>query len=298
MLLRPKRFPLADAVDAVSCRPLFFVSAGRSGTTLLRSMLVAGGEIAIPPETQTVHVAARRFSTLQHLGWADLSRLIIALFESHRNFHIWQVNLNEAYQSVTNMPAAERSLARIVDHIYLAYAHQQFPEATKWGDQSPIHTFYWPWILRVFPRARFIHMVRDGRDAIASMYERGKHLKRGMSLEEATYRWTTSIDRVLALQEHLGEGEVLEVRYEDLVREPEGTLANICAFSGLEFKNEMLEFWRLPSTLEHRYHEYHRNIAKPVFTDSIGKWTERLSPSEQEYVLDASSKWLRLLGYQ
>jgi hypothetical protein len=218
-------------------------------------MLATGGQIAIPPETQRVHTAVRKFVSLQHLGWADLSRVIIALFESHRLFHMWEINLYPAYQAVVDLPKSERCLARVIDQVFKCYAAQQFPDASSWGDQSPIHTFFLPWIVPVFPQARYLHLVRDGRDAIASLIERGKFIEGGISLEEATYRWMTSIDRSRVVQKRLGPSQFLEVRYEDLVSEPTKTLEQICAFVDLEYKACMLHYWESPTTIEHRYEE-------------------------------------------
>ena len=290
-------YPLADRANSLSCQPLLFVSAGRSGTTLLRSMLVAGGQIAIPPETQRIHTAIRKFVSLRHIGWADLSRVIISLFESHQLFEVWETNLQPTYQVVENLPRRERSLARIIDEVFMCYAAQQHPEATAWGDQSPLHTFFLPWITRAFPCGKYLHLLRDGRDAIASLLERGKHMDNGPSLEAATLRWKTSVVRVQALQEALAPGQFLEIRYEALVSEPQKTLEEICAFANLEYRPAMLRYWEAPTTVEHRHMPYHRNIGKPVFTSSIGTWRTRLSPAQQEYVLAQTSDMLRTLGY-
>jgi hypothetical protein len=286
-----QRYPLADRVDSLSCRPLFIVSAGRSGTTLLRSMLVAGGQIAIPPETWVIPVAVRRFLSLRHLGWADMGRLVISLFESTAHFHLWQTNLHPVYQAVLTMPEPERSLARIIDEVFKCYADQQFPEALLWGDQSPGNTLHLPRVYCTFPRARYLHLVRDGRDAIASMAEKGD------GLEMSVRRWKTSVKQAETLRSRLDHQQYLEIRYETLVRESAKTLDKICRFLGIEYQSSMLEFWRMPTTLEHQMYEHHRNLAKPIFTDSIGRWTERLSLEEQQYVTSHIADWLQSLGY-
>jgi hypothetical protein len=286
-----RRYPLADPVDSLSCAPLFIVGSGRTGTTLLRSMLVAGERIAIPPEIQVIRTAVRRYLSLQFIGWADLSRLIVALFESHNLFPLWDINLSPVYQTVINLSPQERSLARIIDEVLKCYAVQQFPKATMWGDQSPINTFYWPWISKTFPNAKYLHLLRDGRDTIASL------IGRGLDLESATERWVTSISQCSALQEHVAADQFLEVRYETLVQETEQTLKLICEFLALAYDAQMLDFWKLPTTIEHKHQEYHRNLGRPVFTDSIGKWNQRLSPAEQAYVSSRTADLLEKFGY-
>lgn len=291
VLFARNTYPVADRAGSLSCRPLLVLSSGRSGTTLLRSMLVAGQQLAMPPESQIIRTAVRRYLALQHIGWEDISQLIIGLFESSTNFDLWDVDLQPVYATVSDIPSQERSLARIIDEVYRHYAAEKFPHAHVWGDKSPINTLHLPFIYAAFPQARYLHVVRDGRDAIASMVERGR------AVEAATRRWEISIRQARALEPRLNEDQYLEVRYEDLVSRPEDTLKRICSFAGIRFSPSMLDFWRLPTTVEHKHYDHHRNLGRPVFTDSIGRWVNRLSDSEQEYVYSRISGLLEHLGY-
>jgi hypothetical protein len=269
------------------------VSAGRSGTTLLRSMLVAGGQIAIPPETWLLDKLPARFLSAQGLGWEDLSRLVISSFESHAHYHLWETNLYPAYEQAMALPKEQRSLARLIDLTYRMYAARNFPDATDWGDQSPLHTFYIPWIRAVFPQAKFLHLIRDGRDAIASMVER---FGPGY-LEEGTIRWMKSIECVNRFRKNPGTAQLLEIRYEDLVSHAPEMLQAISEYAGIAYSRKMLDYWKLPSTVEHKYYTGHRNLSKPVFASSVGSWKERLTPEQQSYVLNKTSALLVSLGY-
>ena len=88
---------------------------------------------------------------------------------------------------------------------------------------------------------------------------------------EATYRWVESIKRVRKFQSKVSVDQMIEVKYEDLVENPEPALTQICNFVGITYKSSMLDYWKLPTTIEHKYQSYHQNIGKPVFTSSIGK---------------------------
>jgi len=194
-----KRYPLAAKPGDLSCQPLFIISAGRSGTTLLRSMLVAGGQIAIPPETHIIHILPVKFRAYRALGWEDLAKLMIAEFESNPSFGLWDINLAPAYQKTLNLPEDQRSLAKIINEVYLTYAAQKIPNAKMWGDQSPIHTFFYPYISKVFPQAKYIHMLRDGRDVISSMVTK----ESDQYIKEAVHRWKTSIQRTNEIQKRV-----------------------------------------------------------------------------------------------
>jgi protein-tyrosine sulfotransferase len=291
-----ERYPLADKFDSLSCDPLFIISSGRSGTTLMRSMLAASGEIAIPAETQIIHILAAKFPILFGLGWKELSHAIIADFESTSNFSLWETNLAPAYKRTEEIPTKERSLARIIDEVFKTYTSEKFPEAKQWGDQSPIHTFSLPYIQKVFPKARYIHMLRDGRDVISS-YMIKRNTNQSHDLNEAIYRWKTSIKRTKELKKSIPSNRYLEVRYEDLVRQPEEELRRVSQFLGIEYTSKMLDYWKMPTTIENKYYSFHANLGKPVFPSSIGKWKERLSEEQQVFILKNITPELKSLGY-
>lgn len=251
----------------------------------MRSMLVASGSIAIPPETQMIHNLAIKFNAMQGQGWEGLTKTLIAEFESHHYFKLWSSDLSPVYQTVLHLPKNERSLARLIDEVYKTYAAQQFPNALVWGDQSPIYTFYFPYIKKVFPEAKYLHLVRDGRDVIASLIK-----KDGQDyFNEAIYRWKESIKRARKLQDEVGLDKFIEIKYENLVIEPETTLEQISKFIGIEYTSKMLDYWKLDSTVESKFYNFHRNLEKPVFTSSIGGWKNKLS-IEQKKILDTEIK--------
>lgn len=286
-------YPLAATQGSTNHQSVFIISSGRSGTTLMRSMLVASDQIAIPAETQILHKLATKFRAYGGLGWDDLSRLMIAEFESHHDFYMWETNLAPAYQKIANLPEEERSLARIVDEVYMTYAAEKFPKARVWGDQSPLHTFYLSYIDKVFPDAKYIHLLRDGRDVISSMVKRhGDDY-----LCEAVHRWKTSIRKTDAFYKVVGPDQYIEVRYEDLVLNSEVALKRISQFINIEYTPRMLDYWKLPTTIEHKYNSYHKNLGKPVFSSSVGKWRERLTEEQQDYVMENISAELKRKGY-
>lgn len=285
--------PLADHHGTLSCQPLIMMSSGRSGTTLLRSMLVTGGQIAIPPESHILPYTALQFSALQDLSWDNQMRLVLSLFESITTFTVWETDLQVLYPRLRALPKQERSLARLLDLIYLHYAESAFPQATVWGDQSPNNVLYAPWLAQVYPQGKYLHVLRDGRDVVAS------YVQKGDSIERATERWRVSVGQAQWLKKHLPSDCFLEVRYEALVSEPETTLQAVCRFSGIDYTRDMLDYWKSPTTVEHKYHTggYHDNLQKPVFTGSIGRWRERLTDEQQRYVMQQLSQTLLNTDY-
>ena len=256
-------------------------------------MLAAGGQVAIPPEIQVLPKLPVKFQAYHYLGWDDLCRLIVAEFESSHYFDVWDIDLNSVYKSLFSLANNERSLARIINTVMMEYASQKFPDALKWGDQSPLNTFYLPYIKKIFPHAQYLHLVRDGRDVVSSMVKRHGDAY----LEEAVYRWNTSISRVRSFQKKVGPEILLEIRYEDLVQYPEKTLTRVCHFIHIDYTSAMLNYWKMPTTIESKVDSFHKNLEKPVFASSIGAWKDRLTTEQQKYILRKISRCLQETGY-
>lgn len=272
-------YPLADKSNSLTCQPMLMLSAGRSGTTLLRSMLVASGKISIPPESFALPYAALQFQAMQEQNWYNLSRLIISLFESIHSFSYWEMDMQPVYEKVRVLPEKERSLARLLDILFMHYATEKFPTAQLWGDQSPENVKRLAWLFDVFPKGKYVHVLRDGRDVVASWRERGE------SLDSAIKRWRVAVEKATWLKAKVSSEHYLELRYEDLVSHPEASLQNLCTYLNINYDEDMLNYWQKDTTVEHRFWgNAHRNLVKPVFSNSVGSWRKRLTLEEQAIV--------------
>jgi hypothetical protein len=286
-----RRHPLSpDQAPA----PFFIIGSGRCGTTLLRAMLVSHGSVAIPPESNMIPAAIRKYSALSFLDWADLCRLVIADFESLPDFPHWQTSLAGAYAKAVALPSGQRALATIIDVIYRCYIEQHFPAASIWGDKTPANTTYVEWIDQVFPNARYIHMLRDGRDVVSSFVKSGIHSDLGRACED----WKARVAAARRFGEKSGE-RYLEVRYEDLVREPRQQISRVCALLGLEFREAMLRHERIaPRLTDVAVVPHHSQVMRGINADRIGGWTRNLSAQQQAYVQRTLRRGLIAAGYQ
>lgn len=300
MLLPGNRYPLAAAPGTLSCQPLIFVTAGRSGTTLLRSMLAVTGEIAIPPESYALSFAALQYQAMQEQSWYNLTRLIVSLFEGFEKFELWEMTLHPVYVKGRSLPPDERSLARLIDLVFTEYAQAHFPQATLWGDQTPQNCHRLPWIMQTFPQAKYLHVLRDGRDVVASYLQSGavaSYVAPEETVAFALDRWQTAVRAADYARRHLPDEQFLEIRYEQLVQAPEATLQRVCRFAGMAYQPAMLDYWQAETTVEHRYQSHHQNLTQPVFSSSIGRWRERLDNQQQAQVQQSLAPLLAQLGY-
>lgn len=289
------RIPLRQDGEELSCLPFFIIGSGRSGTTLLMAILTSHPDIFIPPESKVISRLVRRCQSLNFLPWRQLSRLIVSRFEAQRKFYLWEVNVAEFYDELLSLRKKERSLAKALDMFYCYCGRQKKEEFKIWGDKSPINTLNLGWIHRVFPQAKFIHIIRDGRDVVSSMLIKGD-TPAGRNIELACRRWNRSIELAQRFGQMKGKHYV-ELRYEELVSHPELTVRRICEFLSVDYQPTMLYHQgreKLPLTkLRH-----HQNVRKPINTDSIGKWKNNLNARQKHLVNKFLQDNLVILGYQ
>jgi Sulfotransferase family len=208
--------------------PLFIVGCGRSGSTLLRLMLDAGPDIAIPGESHFIPRLFERFG-----GRADPDAVASALMATPHFVH-WKIDEGAVWECVR---AVDRpAFADVIEAAYLANAHEHGKK--RWGDKTPIYVRSIPLLAGLWPDARFVHLIRDGRDVALSYLS----LHWGPStIWEAARKWQRDVSAGMRDGRPLGASRYLEVRYESLVDDPERELRRICEFAELSFAPEMLD---------------------------------------------------------
>jgi len=286
------RYPLNGEL---SSQPFFIIGAARSGNTLLRAILAAHETVIIPPESYALGNIARVWQRNNFLEWSELVRLVIGAFESHDEFYTWGIDLKNIYRKLDRVPESNRSLAIVIAEVFAAYRDIHAPGATLWGDKTPLNSEYLPWIRATFPGARYVHIIRDGRDAVDSMLRAG--LQDG-NFNRCCLEWRIRVENNLALGQKLPADQYMELRYEHLVTHPADEVARVCDFLGIKFSEEMLNtvnvFEKLGDTVEL---DHHKNVKNPINAQSIGAWQRNLSPDQIEYVSADLGALLTRLGY-
>lgn len=281
-----KGYPLADTYEPIT--PFFIIGSGRSGSTLLRSMLIAGGDVIIPPESYVLPRVIRLYSAYSHLPWNVVCSIVIGEFESYKEFYTWDMSLTAAHKRIRDFPKRKRNLAAILDVIYREYGAQSGKENLRWGDKTPINTLYVDKILKVYPDAQFINIVRDPRDVVAS------YMKAGLydSVEDAAMFWKACYQKATWLRSAVSTDSLVEVRYEKLVTSPHSELQRVSTFLDIRFQETMMEFWKNSNSLgDVGTHKHHQNVSTPLSNVSIGAWRNMLT-------INDCNEITRIVGYK
>lgn len=271
-------------VNEMDDTPFFVVGCGRSGNTLLRSMLCAGGDIVIPPESYVIPRLIRRFQAYNYLPWDVLSSVIIGEFIAYKEFYTWDLDLTSVYTKARDLPVELRTLGNLIDLVYKEYAITQGRTGVRWADKTPINSLYVDKIHKVFPEAKFIHLVRDPRATSLS------YVKSGLkdNLGEAAKFWAESNAQIEKLKKKSPE-QFIFVKYEDLVTNPEKELRLLCSHVNLPFKAVMLEHWKNNEAKgDVAAHKHHENVLKAVNTNSISKWKTEINKTDIEIINEMS----------
>jgi sulfotransferase family protein len=279
----------------------FIVGMTRSGTTLLRLMLDAHPELAIPPETHFLPEVIAAFKE----GHTAPEQVVEVMSANRRwpDFEIAPEEMLERLRSLAPLAGPGEAIRAF----YGIYAERE--GKPRWGDKTPGYATKMRRIWRALPEARFIHMIRDGRDVAVSLERR----ESGLSTKEVANRWSHRIRKTRALAKILPH--YIELRYEDLVTGPEAVLREVTAFVELEFDPAMLDYHQRS---EERLRELerplraeegkrglsaesrlraHARTAEPPRPDRVGAWREELSPENVQVFERRAGKLLAELGY-
>ena len=274
-------------------RPIFVVGAPRSGTTLLRYMLCSHPRIYLPPESNFIPRFFRHSPT-SALSREQTLRIVEQIGEYRPFWRDWRGEPLDPGALADELP--QLTPASLIDAIYSRYARQY--GAVRWGDKSPIYASYVDFLANMFPTSQIIHIIRDARDVTASSLDayRGRRFFY-MDPYYAARTWRERVRRGIAAGRSLPPGRYHQIRYEDLVADPERLLREVCEFLGERYHPEMAT----PQTEARRHHHsegIHRRVRGRVTTASSGRWRRDLSTENQRLVQRVAGDLLPELGYQ
>ena len=289
--------PGCDASDAVCLNPgagdemilrptPFLIGMPDSGVEHLRLTLDAHPEAAIPGPTFFVPAVLELRDDDPHVRERFLQILVSSL--TWRDHHL---SIDALWERLDDgAPFEPGGAVRVFYRLYAARFGKQ-----RWGDSTHRYGYHMNQIRQYLPEARFIHVIRDGRDA--AVLARLSHSWQAFGdLESHAREWRNRIEtfrrEALACPEFY-----LEVRYEDLVSNPEPVLKEICGFLQLSYSAAMLTYHERASQRldelegidrfgrhipkDERVRGLHADLlTKPPDPSQIGRWRRELEPAE------------------
>jgi hypothetical protein len=260
--------------------PFFLLGHDRSGTTMLR-LILDRGDVAIPPESMfLLDVDPER----------PADEVLRAVW-NHPRVRLWGLT-GEPPALPPGMNGAD-AFRFAVSAPFVAYAASE--GTSRWGDKTPAYIGHVDRLATIWPDARFVVLVRDGRDVALSVMG----VPFGPNNAWAAARsWAGAIRQGReAAARH--PGRVLEVRYEDLVSQPAETVAAVCDFLELEYAPDMLAIEQTDrSKVVEDQAGWFTNVWAGITTAAVGKWRAELTPRQVDVFESVAGDELRALGYE
>lgn len=315
----PRNEPLTQS-------PLFIVGYIHTGTTLLQTILERAPDLIIlkgethfiqdlkpikqefpdllNPETRrafTIYLVKLAYLGFGRVNWQRDKFSLADINISDVQFEEIAALVDEALAGAP--PDEMHKLAFDVVMSKLA----EMSGKSRWLEKTPQHVFFLDTIFGMWPDARVINLVRDPRAAIASRKIRrtGEWYKKRIAdnpqgTDQHTnfdplldsYLWKSSIHAALDAQKRHPD-QILTVRYEDLVAEPETYVRRICEFTGLAYSPDMLQIGWINSAT-HTSGQQSQGISKAA----VDKWRTVLSPEEVFVCQQALRTEMAEFGYE
>lgn len=216
---------------------LFVVGCARSGTTLLQSLLAAHPAVLSFPETAV-------FSHLLSPVVPGQTRQITV----HRRTQLCYRQATALLNSLARrdleqlLPIRSQSIRHFVDGFVAMLDRLTLDKGKSWWvEKTPGNICFVPEILALVPGAKFIAIVRDGRQNVAALYDMGRKYPDWAAyrnLDLAIEAWNSSA-RYAHLLRSMPEARI--IRLERLLSETEAAVKEVCQFLGLPFTRDMID---------------------------------------------------------
>jgi hypothetical protein len=265
----------------------FFVGRSRSGTTLLRAIFDSHPDLAIPPEAHFLVPMAKFRDRYERRDGFDVDRFCKDL-SRQESFGWWHLDSTGLDRMMLTPPSSFTEAIRI---LYASYARKQ--GKVRYGDKTPDNAEHLMLINELFPEARFVHIIRDGRDVALSQIDHGFMA----GLPHAAFFWGRLVRRARDAGERLGDGRYLEIRYEELVRDPVTVVSRVCTFLQLSFHPEMLRYFERADEILYPRMSHDENVRRPP-TAGLRDWQTQMPPSDVAVFEVIAGDSLTAAGYQ
>lgn len=288
----PQREARSQSLDAASHSswegPMFLTGMPRSGTKLLRGLLTQHPRVRIPAAETDFLPFLDRWVTRE--GRPDSAPQFERMFQAMRNAAYFQFRGRNAaafdWTAWRERCEGRYDVAGLFEGFVRYELHVDRGSGIVWGDKSPAYVRCVPLLLRHFPQARIIHLVRDVRDYCVSIRKAwNKDIRR------AAYRWEQDVHQAhMDCASH--PRRCLEVHYEHLLQHPDREMRRICVFLGLPYLGSLTDLSRPVENYGDA--AGHARIMRHNFN----KFEQRLSSDEIETIEALALPTMKELGYQ
>ena len=254
----------------VFMKRVFLVGAPRSGTTMLQSLLASHASIISFPETKFFH----------YLLYEPLSQSFPDRLEKFFIDEIKRPELLNNFCGYQSGVEKAHGFIKILDNL----AEEQ--AKSIWVEKTPEHIYFIDYLENLLPDALFIHILRNGIDVIASMYDASRKSPEAWGgiwdLEFCIERWQEAI---LISNQYVDKHNHILVRYEQIVENPQRVLSKIFQFIQVDYDDSILNNYKEIAKKLSLEAPWHQGIDRDIQPRKIPKYQRIFNKDEIEDIL-------------
>jgi Sulfotransferase family len=264
----------------------FFVGTNGSGTTLHRAIFDSHPDLSIPGEAQFVAKLAANRERYEADGF-DTARLVKDLRKQDR-FENWGLDPGDVENAMADSPVEDYPDA--IRRVYRLFAEKR--GKSRYGDKTQANIHHLPLLAGLFPEAKFIHAVRDGRDVALAHTD-------GTKIEQVAVSWKRRVTAGREAGQALGPDRYIESRFEQLIDDTETSVRRVCEFIDLPFDPQMLKYYERAGDIvwTTAVPERHKDIFLPP-TKGLKDWRRDLSDDQVARFEALAGPLLTEMGYE
>lgn len=275
--------------------PVFILGIQRAGTTLLNQLLSNNGQLKVL-ERET-HLYILLWNISNKLPFGDNKELANFLFYSLPIINKGWTNegsLQTLKEITENIKATSKKIDNVDElmSFFLHFWQKKYPNLIV-GEKTPGHIFYLSLLIKKFPDARFIIMVRDPRACYISENTKLINAQSNpININTFITRWA-SVSFLARFYQNKYPQQVQVFKYEELILSPENTLRQACSFLGIDFSDKMLEAKVTNSSFQDTTQK-----DKSFNTENIDRWKDNLQENYKVLISKTLSKEINFWGYE
>lgn len=254
------------------------VGCPRSGTTLLQSLISAHPLVFSFPESHFFPSILSKSRIYRIFGIASkgAGKNTAALFKALSKGHL----LNHIPMKSRRVKTYTDSFVNILDRITLQN------RKIIWLEKTPQHLHYIKPIKRYIKNAKFIHIVRNAEDVVASLYNVTQKYPQNWggarTIDECIKRWLEDINITIRYVSHQNH---MAVNYEKLVNKPKRVLQKVCSFIGIDYQKDMLKkYHSVANDLVYKDEIWKQDVKKSIRNKNGKKFITVFKPNERDYI--------------
>ncbi len=268
---------------------------GRSGTTLLSSILNAHPNVVVPPESFFELYLDRKYRNVTNWNEQTINRFINDLYIDRPFRLIWKVDRNLLYDILCQSPQIKH-IREAFDRVKMSYGNSfNTKEIQLIGSKHPIYSITSERIETVNPDAKFIHIIRDPRGTGCGQIKSFKK----KDAYAVGYQWTQFNINIAELKLRHPDNYFL-IKYENLIKNPEESIKSISQFLEIEYAPQIIENHEDRNIRDQpiSYKRYQRSTEQPLNLNKIDEWKRRLTASQIQKIEYATAEEANKYGYQ